>query len=86
MKGYLPTMKKKRRKVIHRMNKLLILVMGMLKDEDPVTVCSVCCAVVMIIYKRMDDEGREAISPVILECFTVIAEDQKKMQVGEQVH
>ena len=84
MKGY--TVKKKHRRSIHRMNKLLIRIMGVVKHKSPVTVCSVCCAVIAIMYRRMDDEAREAISPVLAECFKMVTEDQEKMQAGERVH
>jgi hypothetical protein len=84
MKG--STMKKKHAKKIHNLNKLLIQMMGVVKHKNPATVCSVCCAVVMIMYRRMDDEGREIMAPAIIECLSVITADQKKMQADERVH
>jgi hypothetical protein len=76
--------KAKHRKSIHRMNKLLLQMMDMTKNKHPTTTCAVCCAVLAITYKRMDEDSRTAMAPVISECFALITEDQ--MQTDEQVH
>ena len=77
-------MRKKTKKYMKRMNKLLLRVMRLTERENPVDVCAVCCAVIAITYKHMDDDDRERILPTITACLTGLTGDQK--QTSERIH
>ena len=77
-------MKKRRRKVFRRMDKMLFLMMKAARKDNPVNACAACCATLSILYKTLDEEGRETLAPIITRCLAMITEDGK--QAGKRVH
>jgi hypothetical protein len=68
------------------MNKLLLKTMRLMSRKSPVDVCAVCCAVLAITYKHMDDDDRDAIAQTIVECLTKIIGTRELDPDGKRVH
>ena len=79
-------MSKKHQKTIKRMTSLLRRIMEATDDKHPITVCAVCCAVIAIMHRRMDEEDREASRPLINRCLSDLDLIEDHAQVGKRVH
>jgi hypothetical protein len=77
-------MSKKHQKTIKRMTSLLRRIMEVTHDKHPITVCAVCCAVIAIMHRRMNDDDAEAVRPLVEQCLRSLAEDPA--QTGKRVH
>ena len=79
-------MSKKHQKSIKRMTRLLDRIMKVTHDKHPITVCAVCCAVIAIMHRRMDEEDREASRPLINRCLSDLDLIEDQAQAGKRVH
>ena len=75
-------MKKRKLKYFRRMDKLLFQMMKVVRQKDPADACAACCATLAIVYKSMDADQRETVSPIIAQCIDLVTKDQP----SEQVH
>jgi hypothetical protein len=75
-------MKKRKQNYYRRMDKLLFQMMKVARKENPADACAACCATLAIVYKSMNGDQRETVSPIIAQCIALITKDRP----GEQVH
>jgi hypothetical protein len=76
--------RKKHRKSIRRMTRLLERILKVTQDKHPITICAVCCAVIAIMHKRMDEDDREYSRGLIVSCLSQVTEDPA--QAVKRVH
>ena len=79
-------MSKKHQKTIKRMTSLLRRIMEVTDDKHPITVCAVCCAVIAIMHRRMDEEDREASRPLINRCLSDLDLIEDQVRASKRVH
>ena len=58
------------------MTSLLHRIMEVTGDNHPITVCAVCCAVITIMHRRMNEDNREAARPLISRCLSEVVHGQ----------
>ena len=77
-------MSRKHQKTIKRMTKLLRRIMTVTQDKHPITVCAVCCAVIAIMHKRMDEDDRKYTRGLFAQCLDSLNEGAT--QAEKRVH
>jgi len=77
-------MSRKHQKTIKRMTSLLRRIMEVTDDKHPITVCAVCCAVIAIMHRRMNEEDCEVTRPLVEQCLRSLMEDPA--QTDKRVH
>ena len=77
-------MSKKHQKSIKRMTRLLDRIMKVTHDKHPITICAVCCAVIAIMHRRMNEEECEVTRPLVEQCLRSLMEDPA--QTDKRVH